>query len=176
MVNNFATIKFRRAEVLDASNLAALSRQVFSSTYGAVLSAATLSTHLELHLNAKVFEQDILGQQVIFWLATIENDLVGFIKLERTSSPVCLDSSSSIELMKLYVSLERQNLGIGQGLLEVAVQNLDAEFDTVWLLVWEHNPRAIGFYEKQGFQKIGRQNVMVVETVFHDFVMSRRMV
>lgn len=176
MVNHFSKIKFRLAEVSDASNLAKLSKQVFSSTYGAVLSARALSTHLEMRLNAEVFEHEIMEQKAIFCLATIENDLAGFIKLERTSPPTCLRSNNSIELMKLYVSPARQNLGIGQGLLEVAVLTLQSEFDTVWLLVWEHNTRAIGFYKKHGFEKIGRQDVMVGETPFHDFVMSRRIV
>jgi diamine N-acetyltransferase len=175
-MNNFSKIKFRLAEVSDASNLAKLAKQVFSSTYGAVLSAKTLSTHLEMRFKSKVFEQEILEQQAIFWLATHENDLAGFIKLESTPPPTCVDSNRSIELMKFYVSPEQQSLGIGQSLLEIAVRTLQSEFDTVWLLVWEHNTRAIKFYDKHGFEKIGRQDLMVGETAFHDFVMSRSIV
>jgi ribosomal protein S18 acetylase RimI-like enzyme len=36
--------------------------------------------------------------------------------------------------------------------LQIAV---DEGFDTVWLGVWEHNPKAARFYEKCGFQVFG---------------------
>jgi ribosomal protein S18 acetylase RimI-like enzyme len=45
--------------------------------------------------------------------------------------------------------------------------------DVLWLGVWEHNPRAIAFYEKQGFRKVGRHTFMVGSDVQYDDVMAR---
>jgi ribosomal protein S18 acetylase RimI-like enzyme len=38
--------------------------------------------------------------------------------------------------------------------------------------VWEKNPRAIAFYEKKGFRKVGRQTFLLGKDVQHDLVMA----
>jgi diamine N-acetyltransferase len=45
--------------------------------------------------------------------------------------------------------------------------------DALWLAVWERNPRAIAFYEKSGFRKVGRQTFLLGHDVQHDDVMEQ---
>jgi ribosomal protein S18 acetylase RimI-like enzyme len=50
----------------------------------------------------------------------------------------------------------------GQGLASelmraVKTHARGAGCDTLWLAVWEHNPRAIAFYTREGFRTVGRQ-------------------
>jgi ribosomal protein S18 acetylase RimI-like enzyme len=45
--------------------------------------------------------------------------------------------------------------------------------DEVWLAVWEHNARAIRFYEKHGFTQVGEQPFTLGRDVQTDWLMSR---
>jgi ribosomal protein S18 acetylase RimI-like enzyme len=44
---------------------------------------------------------------------------------------------------------------------------------TIWLGVWEHNPRAIAFYLKCGFVDVGRHPFQLGRDVQTDRIMSR---
>jgi len=43
----------------------------------------------------------------------------------------------------------------------------------LWLDVWERNSRAIAFYRKWGFVKVGTQDFRLGEDVQHDLLMAR---
>jgi diamine N-acetyltransferase len=43
----------------------------------------------------------------------------------------------------------------------------------LWLGVWEHNPRAIRFYEKHGFTTVGEQPFVLGKDPQRDLVMVR---
>jgi ribosomal protein S18 acetylase RimI-like enzyme len=46
--------------------------------------------------------------------------------------------------------------------------------DLIWLGVWEHNPRAIGFYRKWGFRQVGAQRFQLGAELQTDLVMARQ--
>lgn len=57
-----------------------------------------------------------------------------------------------MEIERIYVLKEFHGKKVGQILYEKAIElakGIDADF--IWLGVWEENPRAIRFYEKNGF-------------------------
>jgi ribosomal protein S18 acetylase RimI-like enzyme len=65
-----------------------------------------------------------------------------------------------------------QGQAIGQSLLDHAKQlakEQNAHF--LWLGVWEHNPGAIRFYERNGFQKFGEHPFILGKDVQNDFLM-----
>jgi ribosomal protein S18 acetylase RimI-like enzyme len=39
--------------------------------------------------------------------------------------------------------------------------------------VWEHNPRALAFYKRWGFEIVGRQAFLLGQDLQQDFVMVR---
>ena len=48
----------------------------------------------------------------------------------------------------------------------------DKGFDCLWLGVWENNKRAILFYEKWGFNKVGSHVFMLGKDAQNDFIMQ----
>jgi len=44
---------------------------------------------------------------------------------------------------------------------------------SIWLGVWEHNPRALAFYKRWGFEIVGRQAFLLGQDLQQDFVMVR---
>ena len=45
-------------------------------------------------------------------------------------------------------------------------------FNCLWLGVWERNERAIKFYEKWGFKRVGGNIFVMGEDIFKDFTME----
>ncbi len=61
-----------------------------------------------------------------------------------------------LELVRLYVLPESIGHGIGARLMQECLDTAASRgFETLWLGVWEHNPRAIRFYQKWEFEEVG---------------------
>lgn len=94
--------------------------------------------------------------RVSYFVAEIEDTLVGYAKLKRKSRQKGVTGDNPIELCRLYNFQEFIGKGVGKALLlkclEFAGKN---RHDTIWLGVWEDNTSAINFYRKFGFEKCG---------------------
>lgn len=68
-----------------------------------------------------------------------------------------------VELERIYVVPDLIGNGVGKAMLDEVIRLTRAEgFCTLWLGVWEHNPKAIKFYVREGFVDVGT----------HDFVLG----
>lgn len=156
----------RAAAVGDAPVLAALGRRVFAETYGAQLPGPVLQAHLETALSPEVFAAEIAEGRAHFLLGEAGGAVAGFVKLEG--------ADGAVEIAKFYVDSDFHGSGLAGGLMGAGLQWARAQgFGTVWLLVWEENPRAVRFYRKHGFEVVGRQEVWVGSVVFLDHRMQR---
>ena len=67
-------------------------------------------------------------------------------------------------------------LGIGPAMMNLALEEAQKRNKTwAWLGVWEHNPRAIRFYEKYGFEQCGSHPFMMGEEEQLDLLMKKRL-
>lgn len=81
------------------------------------------------------------------------------------------------ELSKLYVLESFYGQGIGYGLLE-AVENelLSKNFKQLFLEVYVENLRAISFYEKCAYEKIGKVDFPMQDNTYKNWVMTKRLI
>ncbi|WP_211880104.1 GNAT family N-acetyltransferase [Pseudarthrobacter albicanus] len=80
----------------------------------------------------------------------------------------------SAELSKCYVHPDHHGLGAAAELMHASVASAAAAGAAgIWLGVNSQNARAIRFYEKSGFRKVGTKSFQLGNTVEHDFVMER---
>ena len=62
-----------------------------------------------------------------------------------------------MEIKRFYVLKEFQGKGVGKILLDKALEiALQSKVDFIWLAVWEENPKAIKFYQKNGFLEFNK--------------------
>ena len=79
------------------------------------------------------------------------------------------------ELNRIYVVAELQGAGVAQALMQEAIANAAAAgADCLWLGVWEHNPKAMAFYRKFGFEVVGSHPFMLGHERQRDLIMSVR--
>jgi ribosomal protein S18 acetylase RimI-like enzyme len=80
----------------------------------------------------------------------------------------------STELSKCYVHPDHHGLGAAAELMHASIAEAAAAGARgLWLGVNELNARAIRFYEKSGFRKVGTKSFRLGSSVEHDLVLER---
>jgi len=89
-------------------------------------------------------------------------------------SESCNNFEAPIELFRFYVDKQWHGKGIAVPLMEACYDEARQRGGkTICLSVWQHNPRAIRFYEKAGYTKSGTQPYVLGDDVQTDWVMTR---
>jgi ribosomal protein S18 acetylase RimI-like enzyme len=79
-----------------------------------------------------------------------------------------------IELVRIYVDPRAIGTGLGARLMSASLDEAAAQgAQTIWLGVWEKNIRAIRFYERWGFTKVGEKTFVLGSDPQTDHVMAR---
>ena len=105
---------------------------------------------------------------------TSTSTVIGIIQLVSGTSEPCLTLPAPIELRRLYVEDGYHGMGIAQTLFKHAVEYSQGKGrKSIWLGVWEQNPRGQAFYKKMGFETVGEHSFVVGESVRRDWVMER---
>jgi ribosomal protein S18 acetylase RimI-like enzyme len=103
--------------------------------------------------------------------------LIAYAQLVANKKHAAVIGRRPIELKRFYVEKAFHGTAVASQLLRVSEERAIAEgADVVWLGVWERNPRAIRFYQKNGFREVGEHTFAVGSDVQRDLVMSRRLV
>lgn len=87
---------------------------------------------------------------------TMNRELVGYVRITDEAPPPCVTGDAPLYLERLYVSRAWHGRGVAQQLMNRTLELVRARGGrTLWLGVWERNPRAIAFYRKYGFTPVG---------------------
>lgn len=101
-------------------------------------------------------------------------ELIGFSFLIQGRAPPEVRGEAAMEIRRFYVSHAWHGRGVAGALMG---RTLDAARErgasTAWLGVWEHNPRAIAFYEKHGFEHVGEHEFVLGADIQTDWLMAR---
>lgn len=164
----------RRAKVNDAGPLAQLAEDTFRATFTGTTSTANMDAHCAGNFGPQVQRAEIADPGLVTLLAEIGHDLVGFAQLRRSAPKSCVSACAPTELYRIYVADAWHGKGVAQALMDEALANA-REFgaDAIWLGVWEHNTKAVSFYRKYGFERVGEHPYTMGADVQTDLVMAR---
>ena len=112
----------------------------------------------------------------IFLIAEVDNEPIGFAQLILESKEGFLRGIQCMEVRRIYASQEYIGKGVGKLLMQASIQEARRKgCDSLWLGVWERNPRAIAFYKKWGFNEVGTHIFYVGDDPQRDFIMELRL-
>lgn len=178
MVSSFsATV--RRADSDDAARLALLAERTFRETFATETNLSDMDLYCTRSFGAEIQMQEILDSNYVTLLAEVEGKLVAFGQVKLRSPKGCVSAALPsqtclAELYRLYVSSELHGRGVAQAVMaEVLDTVVKADADCLWLGVWEHNPRAIAFYNKCGFAVVGEHVFQFGDDPQRDLIMAR---
>jgi diamine N-acetyltransferase len=153
-------IVFRNAATGDAEALAALFADSFTDTFGALYDPADLASFLAGHTAAHWAAQ-FADPAYAIRIGESGGAAAAFIKLGPPSLPVDRPRPS-IELRQLYVLPAYKGSGAAQAAMDWAIATARARgAQDLFLSVYVDNHRARRFYERYGFERIGRYSFMV---------------
>ena len=164
--------RIRRAEPADAAALADFAARIFSDTFGADNRPEDMAAHLADRFGVRQQTEEIADPGILTFVVETEGRLIGYTQVRRIPPPDCVTGEAPVELGRFYVDRPWQGQGLAQRLMAVvrdAARGLDGR--TLWLTVWERNPRAIAFYGKCGFRDVGSQGFRLGADLQTDRVM-----
>lgn len=102
---------------------------------------------------------------------------VGYAQVHDVEAPECVTGRAPLELARFYLDRAWQGTGLAARLMGAVLRVAgERSARTIWLGVWERNPRAIAFYRKQGFADVGSHVFVLGSDAQTDRIMSRPVV
>ena len=163
-------ITFRDATPADAPLMAALGPRTFTETFGHLYAPENLAAFLANHSEAKWLAE--LGDpRFAVRVAEREGEAIGYAKLGPPSLPF-EPGGAAIELRQFYVLRPWQGRGVAAALMAWVLDTAAGRgAEEIYLSVFIDNPRARRFYERYGFEAVGRYDFMVGSHADEDIVM-----
>ena len=167
-------ISIRLATAKDAELIADLSRQTFYETFAAQNTTSDMEKFMNEQFTREKLIQEVNEPWLTFFLAFMDNDPVGYVKLREGAVPLELVDQSCIEIARIYSLQDKIGKGIGSKLMQTCHDIAKKrQKNVLWLAVWKENHRAIEFYERWGFTKFGEQDFILGDDVQRDWLVRK---
>jgi ribosomal protein S18 acetylase RimI-like enzyme len=174
MSNTSPPCTVRRAVADDAGPLARFAAAAFHDTYATHNTPADMASYAAASFGESQQRAEIESDGIIVLLAECAGEIVGYAMLRDGSVPAAIHDTDCIEIARLYAAKDRIGSGIGAMLMHACLAAAAARGQrTIWLGVWEHNPRAIAFYRRWQFADAGTLQFTLGADVQTDRLMVR---
>jgi len=177
MDNANENISIRHSIPADARLISVLATTTFYEAYCEQDESDNLAGYISQSFDVHKIESELADPSVIFLLIYRSNKAVGYAKLDKESTLDCIAGPAPIELKRIYILERVYGKGFGARLLEYCIdlaKNLG--FETIWLQVWEENPRAQRFYQKYGFKQCGKIDIPYGEVTGTNLVLQKSLI
>jgi ribosomal protein S18 acetylase RimI-like enzyme len=162
-----------RATLSDINQLQQISRQTFHETFSPVNTEENMRKYLDEELSAEKLTDELINNDSEFYFAILENNVIGYLKLNFGKSQTELQDDNALELERIYVLKEFHGKRVGQLLYDQAVQIAkQRNVNYMWLGVWEKNLRARNFYQKNGLVEFDKHIFKLGNDVQTDIMMK----
>lgn len=167
------TIEIKRVTLNDIVQLQGIGKQTFFETFSSGNTEENMTKYLEEEFSVEKLTAELKNKSSELYFAMLENNVIGYLKLNFGKSQTELKDDSAIEIERIYVLKEFHGKSVGQVLYEKAISIArQKNVDYVWLGVWENNPRAINFYRKNGFVEFDKHIFKLGEDEQTDIMMK----
>lgn len=169
-------LTIRRAVPADAPLVAELALRTFTDAFGAGSDPHDLALHIARAYGVPQQSAEIAHPGITTLLAEVGARPAAYVQIRRGQPPACVPDADAVEISRFYVDQAWHGRGIAQRLMNAALaeaRGMGAR--TVWLMVYEHNARALAFYGKTGFREVGRHGFLFGNTMELDRVLTREL-
>jgi diamine N-acetyltransferase len=167
-------IDWRSAGPDDAAIVAALGRETFVETFAHLYSADNLAAFLVNHSEAN-WLAELSDPRFAVRLGEADGRAVAYAKLGPPALPF-EPAANAIELRQFYVLSPWHGTGAARELMAWVLDEARARgAGEINLSVFVDNPRARRFYERYGFEHVGRYDFMVGTHADEDLIMRLRL-
>jgi ribosomal protein S18 acetylase RimI-like enzyme len=169
-------VEIRRVTVDEIDRLRRIGIQTFTETFSPDNTPENLSRYVEAGFSPEKLGRELNDKGSEFYFALLDKTVIGYLKVNFGHSQTELKAEHGLEIERIYVLKEFHGKDVGQRLYEKALEiSGRIRADYIWLGVWEKNPRAIRFYEKNGFVAFDKHMFRVGDDDQTDIMMKLRL-
>lgn len=155
----------------DAAALSQLAERTFRDAFTAQNRQSDIDTHCARAFAPEIQARELATPTTATLVIEQEGRLVAYAQIQYGPQE---GAKGEAEIRRFYVARPFQGTGLAQQLMQRVVDDVvSREAKTIWLGVWDENPRAIRFYGKCGFEETGEREFLLGASQQRDLVMSR---
>ena len=160
----------------DAKMLAEIGAKTFHDSFAKDNTPEDIALYIERSFSPDIQLTQLSDPEIVYLVAEIDDKPVGYVKLNLYRDHNSQKYPKTLELERIYSIKEFIGRGVGKELMLACIEEAKQRgCDSLWLGVWEKNPRAIAFYKKWGFVEIGTHMFVLGKDPQRDFVMELRL-
>lgn len=153
--------------------LVEISKKTFYESFFDQNTEEDMSSFLSKSFSIDQLTKEINTPDSHFYFARINNDIVGYLKLNFGNAQTELQDNQALEIERIYVLHAFQGQKVGQAMFEKSLKMAkEKNLKYIWLGVWEHNLKAIQFYTKLGFVAFNKHQFKLGNDVQTDIMMK----
>jgi len=166
-------LKLIKIGVVDANDLLLLAQRTFVDTFARAHTEADMQLYLSKKLNLEQIEKELSQPESEFYFASLNDQNVGYLKVNFGDAQTEKVPGNTLEIERIYVLNDFQGTGVAKLLFDKALEIAKSKMlDFLWLGVWDENPKAIRFYEKNGFVAFDKHVFKLGQAVQTDRMMK----
>lgn len=165
-----------KATISDLEIIQEISKQTFLETFADANTPENMENYVQENFNPEQIASEINNRESAFYLASLENEIIGYMKLNIGNAQTEKQKENNLEIHRIYVLQAFQGKKMGQLLLDEAIKIAQQTgVESIWLGVWEENQRALQFYSKNGFVEFDKHIFTLGNDVQTDLLMRLEM-
>lgn len=165
----------RSAKIADIELLAEIGRKAFDESFSRYNNPDDMNNYLAAAFSPSKQASEFASPGCLFLIAEENGVPIGYARLQAgRGGETCITGDKPVELVRIYILEKWIGKGHGGNLLLACLDSARAQgYDSIWLGVWEKNDRAIRFYERWGFRKVGTHQFLLGNDLQNDYLMER---
>jgi len=165
----------RPATLADVPLLCRLGAATFRQTYTPISVPREVDEYAETNFTADKVEGWFRKPCARTLIASLGDVPVGYAHVRSAKVPACVADRKAVELSRLYLLASAQGAGLGGALIAAAIAEAAALGGrTVWLGAYDRNVKALAFYARRGFVRVGTHDFEFAGQIYADPVFTRR--
>lgn len=167
--------RIRPAKAEDAGALGQIGAATFLESYTEIIDGPDMVAHCARQHSPAVYGEYLSDAACAVWIAeyAATGAPVGYAVNCPPDLPVATEPGD-VELKRIYCFSRFHGAGIGQSLMQAAIDDARARGAPRLLLgTYQDNHRAIAFYKRHGFALVGTRQFQVGTKLFDDIVLGK---
>ncbi|MEM9361749.1 MAG: GNAT family N-acetyltransferase [Bacteroidota bacterium] len=166
-------VTLKKVNLKDLAELREIAMLTFEETFAPDNTTEDMVKYLQDGFSTEKLKAELMDSNAQFYFASHHEKAIGYLKINTGESQTEIKDKNALEIERIYVLKEFQGKKIGQLLYDKAMEIAKAKkVEYIWLGVWEKNPRAIRFYEKNGFAEFGQHLFQLGSDLQTDLMMK----
>lgn len=168
-------LTLRRVSLLEVETLRDFMEHTFRVAFEATNDPVFFKQYCDEAFSLEQIVGELAAPQSEFWFAFLDDELAAYLKLNFDQHAVALQSEKTVQVERLYILAKFQNQRLGARLLRLAEERAQkAGAEWLWLSVWQQNPPALRFYERNGYEIFGTEIFEVGDDPQVDWLVKKR--